>query len=1185
MASPLLRESLKVILKRNCWWLGSILVLSFFSFRAAAQSTNAGLGRSVLIEAAGRVECLTAGTTNWRSALVGTTLVPGDRVRTHEQSRAAVQLSDRSVIRLSERTTLELLPPRRAEKKRFGLSSGSLYFFDREKPADVEFDTPLAAGAIRGTEFLLAVADNKSSLRLALIDGRVSLDTTNQEISLERGEDLSLSDNQTPTKTALVNVNSAIQWALYYPAVLDPDELSLTTDETTRLNAVLTAYRAGDLLTALAKWPADSPPSSSGAQILHAALLLAVGDVNEAEGILNRFSFDAPGASALQELISMTKGAPEIFVMPPETASQMLARSYSLQARANLPAALAVARQATQRAPNFGFAHARLAELEFSFGNRRAALAELDIALSLSPRLAPAQTLRGFVLLEQGDTTRALASFDQARTLDAAFGPAWLGRGLCLLRERDFTNARACFQAAAALEPQRALFRAYLGKAASELGDARAAEKEFNLAKTLDPNDPTSWLYSALHLWQQNRINEAIRDLEHAEAVNDSRAPFRSRLLLDEDRSVASADLAAIYNDAGLGDVSRHTAARAVAEDYANFSGHLFLANSLQAMEDINRFDLRLESARQSELLVANLLAPPGAGNLSQQFSQQEHLQFFDPRPVAVSSLTEYSSHGDWHEAGTIFGSVDGFSYALDADYQDLNGWQPNGQSTLRQLALTTKQRITPQDDAYLQIGNLQLNAGDVANHFDPAYTVPGFHADESQVPTLYAGWHHEWSPGSHTLLLFARLNDRLSLNNPDSDILFLQTDLFGNTITAVQNGPLPPPPPPGNQGPAVLDFSRKFNLYSAELQQIFESPNFSLVLGGRFQSGEIHTHAALNDFSLDVPQEIIDQKIAGTLQRANGYTYASWKIIDPLTIVAGASYDHLEFPRDADLPPLSHQQTSRDLLAPKAGLLFQPWKQGLFRANYTKSLGGLYFDNSVRLEPSQVAGFNQAFRSLIPESVAGIVPGTEFQTIGFGFDQSLPSDTWFGIEAEQLNSQGRRDVGAFQFFTEFLTPDTASSTVQTLDYRERDLSAYVGQLLGNDFSLAARYRISEGKLTGRFPQIPDAAAGLSDLEQNNTATLQQLSLAANYHDRHGFFAQWESDWYAQRNFGYNPSLANADFWQHNVRIGYRLPRRRMEIAAGLLNVFDQNYRLNPLNLHAEWPRGRTFVTSLQLNF
>lgn len=120
---------------------------------AFAQSTNPPppiIGRSVLLEAAGQVETMSGGATNWRPAAVGLEFQAGDRVRTRELSRAAVQLSDRSVIRLNENTTLEILPPRNAGKHRFGLPRGALYFFDREKPADVEFDTPLAAGAIRG---------------------------------------------------------------------------------------------------------------------------------------------------------------------------------------------------------------------------------------------------------------------------------------------------------------------------------------------------------------------------------------------------------------------------------------------------------------------------------------------------------------------------------------------------------------------------------------------------------------------------------------------------------------------------------------------------------------------------------------------------------------------------------------------------------------------------------------------------------------------------------------------------------------------------------------------------------------------------------------------------------------------------------------------------------------------------
>jgi len=1142
------------------------VLLAFTALSALAQTNSGATGElSFLIEAAGRVEVSSTTNSVWQGARVGLALRPGDRLRTHEQSRAAVQLSDRSIIRLNERTTLELLPPRHSEKKRFGLPRGALYFFNREKPADVEFDTPLAAGAIRGTEFLLETAPD--SLRLALIDGLVALQTTNGELDLERGQDLRLRTGAPPNKTALLNANAAIQWALYYPAVVVPEDLELSSAEAANIQTVLSAYRSGDLLGALAGWPQAGSPASAGMSALRAQLELAVGNVSEAEALLSKI--DSPAKRALTLLISVVKG--ELPIAPdrsPLSASERLAWTYALQARKNLDGAREQAKAACSQAPHFGAARERLAELEFSFGYHRETLQQLQLALKESPRLAPAHALQGFVYLEQGDTAAAKTAFDRSKSLDAAFGQAWLGSGLCLMKERRFVEARAAFQAAAALEPQRALFRAYLGKAASELSEKAAATKEFNLAKRLDPNDPTGWLYSALHLWQYNRINEAIRDLEQAEAVNDSRAPFRSRLLLDRDRSVASADLAAIYGDAGLNEISRHTAQRAVIESYENFSGHLFLANSLQSLEDVNRFDLRLESARQSELLVANLLAPPGAGNLSQQLSQQEHLRFFEPRPFGLSSLTEYDSRGNWIQEGTLFGTVGGFSYAFDSQYESLNGDYPNNDVERRQFAITMKQRVSAQDEAYFQAGTMKSDAGDIAAYYDPANAKPNLRVTEAQEPTLYGGWHHTWAPGSHTLLLVARLSDRFRLNDPDGNALFLH---YAGGVP--QDFVFPP---------FTNDLASDFTLYSAEVQQIWETANHSLVVGGRWQSGDVDTHATL---SRELTGVVTDQKTDGSLERGDVYAYYTQLIVSSLRLTAGVSYDHMRFPENSDWPPISSQERSRELVSPKAGLLFEPWKGGLLRAAYTKSLGGLFFDNSVRLEPTQVGGFNQAFRSLIPESVAGLVPGTDFATAGVGFDQSLAGATWFGVEAEWLTSDGKRTVGVLTNSTFLPIPDSPSGTRQDLNFRERDLSAYVGQLIGNWTSLSARYRLSEGHLVTTFPEIPEGVNGLGTLEQDNRATLHQLSFNATLNHPSGFFAQWQSAWYHQNSSGSNPSLAGADFWQHNVFAGYRFPRRYAEIRLGVLNLLDTDYRLNPLTPYGNLPRSRTFTASLRLNF
>jgi hypothetical protein len=57
------------------------------------------------------------------------------------------------------------------------------------------------------------------------------------------------------------------------------------------------------------------------------------------------------------------------------------------------------------------------------------------------------------------------------------------------------------------------------------------------------------------------------------------------------------------------------------------------------------------------------------------------------------------------------------------------------------------------------------------------------------------------------------------------------------------------------------------------------------------------------------------------------------------------------------------------------------------------------------------------------------------------------------------------------------------------------------------------------------------------------------------------------------------------DFWQVNVQAGWRGWRRRLEIRVGLLNVTDQDYRLNPIHLTAELPRERTVMVACRLQF
>jgi hypothetical protein len=1148
------------------WTLAGVAFCATISIARAEPPASANSNpASQIVEFAGTVEITAANTNDWRPARLNQLLHPGDRLRTAADSRATLQLSDRSVIRVSQSTILEIQPPTQPARHRFGLKHGALFFLDREQPADVEFETPLATGAIRGTEFFLAAAEADGTTRLALLDGAVDLETATGQLQLAGGQQALVQPGQPAQLTAVLPAVNLIQWCFYYPAVLNPAEIPFTDAERAALAKSLSACAGGDLLQALAEAPGELATQSPATRTYFAALKLAVGRVGEAESLI------APvgeTATPLRELIAAVNFQPITPLSSPTNSSGWLARSYYLQSRSQLPAALNAARQAVKLAPEFGFAWARVAELEFGFERRRDARDALARARTLSPRNAQAVALEGFMALDENHPHPALDWFDRTLALDGSLPSAWLGRALAEARLGRNEEARRDLQIAATLEPQRGLFRSYLGKAWSQSGEDKLAEKDFALAEKLDPADPTAWLYSALHRFQTHQVNDAVRDLERSTELNDNRSVFRSRLQLDRDLATRNADLAAIYDAAGMTEVSDHAASRAVEESYSDFAGHLFLADSLENQEDPQRFDLRYETAHESELLVANLLAPPGGGNLSQILSEQDHLQYFDTRPFGFSSLTGYGSRGDWNQAATAFGSADGLSYALDAQYISQNGQQANSDLNDRQFSLTAKQRVTSSDNLYFQLGYFRGENGDVAQHYDPADAIPGLRVKEEQNPNLFVGWNHEWSPGSHTLFLFSRLTDRLSLTNPQPSVLFMQQDGAGFI---------------GVEGyPSTLKQDFDFTLYSGEVQQIWESPKQALILGGRYQRGTVDTHSTLTAALFGATT---DQSVSSDLERLNGYGYYQWRPISAVCLTAGLSYDRLIFPQNVDLPPVQSGEDRRSLLGPKVGFTAQPWRGGWLRGAWTRSLGGLFFDNSVRLEPAEVAGSTSAFRSLIPESVEGLVPGTKFDSWTLGFDQSLPSQTYFGIGAELLQSDGSRDVGAFTNIIPFI-PGLISPTTtrQTLDYRERNLSAYVNQLIGRDWSVGARYRLSEAKLNTRLPDLA-GVPGASAQEQSERAVLHHGQFFLIYNHPCGFFAEWSSDWYHQDNHGDTAGLPGDDFWQHNIFAGYVFPHRRAELRLGILNLTDQDYRLNPLNLQSELARRRTFMAALRLNF
>ena len=955
--------------------------------------------------------------------------------------------------------------------------------------------------------------------------------------------------------------------------------MELSAAERSALAASLTAFHDGELLQAVARYPAGRLPDSDSERVYRAGTLLSAGQVEQAEGLLAQVQ-NAPlaqtpatkMAAALRELIAAVKNQPGPRVTVPVYATEWLAESYYLQAHARLAEALRAARASVAKSPNFGFGWARVAELELAFGRMSKAKPALERSLEISPRNAQSLAVKGFTLSAQYRVAEAEGAFDQAIELDGGLGNAWLGRGLCKIRRGDPESGLKDLQVAAVLEPQRAVLRSYLGKAFSNNRDNRRAQKELGLARRLDPNDPTSWLYSALVAQQENEINPAVRDLENSEKLNNNRRLFRSQLLLDQDQAVRSANLANIYHDAGMADWSVREATRAVNLDYGNYSAHQFLASSYDALRDRRLINLRYETPWFSELLLSELLAPVGAGNLSEYISQQEYSRLFEQNHFGVSSSTEYLSHGDWLERASHFGTWGTTTYAIDEEYRSERGWRPNNDLEQNTTSIKAKEQLTPQDSLFLEGQYFDSTFGDTAQYYNQHGTIAGlpapsrtFRGSERELPNVFAGFHHEWGPGSHTLFLGGRLDDTLRFHDPNA---IIPTVSSGGTNTILGGDPF------------QVQFQRRFEAYTAELEQIRQTEHQTLVAGARYQLGWNKTSSRIDDPN-NFPTLVSAQNFKTQVERYNVYAYETVKPWDELQLTAGVSYDRLHYPRDSDTSPISSQETHKDQVSPKLGLIWSPMPETHFRAAYTRSLGGLFSDASVRLEPVQIAGFNQAFRSIAPESAVGLVPGTRFTTYGAGLDRSFKSNTYLSLNGEILTSDAERSVGTLNTGGGLL--QSPGQTRQTLHYTEKSLVVSLNQLVSTEWSLGGRYQLTHAALTGRFIDIPAAVAG--GLNQDQRALLHQLTLYLNYNHPSGFFAQTQSLWTRQENHGYTPALAGDDFWQFNACVGYRFLHRAAEVKLGLLNITDRDYLLNPLALYNELPRGRMLAVNFKFYF
>ncbi len=1149
------------------FWLYAVFACSLMCAPAFAQTPNP---TGEIIAAEGKVEWADR-PDHWQPAAVGRKLRVGDGIRTGEFSRATLRLPAGSVLRLDELTTLRVQESLTSGKRTSAvIARGGVFFFSRTSPEELDFATPVATGAIKGTEVLIRVQENGAS-SFVVLDGAVEL-TANQAggaSSFVSGEKADVQTDGRVTRTAVLDAVAPVQWALYYPAVLDPAVAEPVAGSPWRDAWI--AYQRGALPAAIRARPEATPPQTDAERLLAAALSLAAGRFELAE-IRTLENEPARALRVLAAVASRGANAPEAKTFSPTTATGWLAVSYARQSAADLPGAVAAARSAATLAPASGYAWARVGELEFAAGRRAAAEAALATALKNAPDLASARALRGFVAAADGRRAEADALFAEALALDPAFAPARLGVGILAYGRGEAERGRRELIAAAALDPVQSLPRSYLAKAWLDSGNLDRAAAELVLAARLDAGDPTPALYSALLAERQNQPNAAITALERSVALNDNRRVYRSRLLLDEDRAVRRANLAAIYESAGAREIAFREASRSVRNDPANFSAHLFLANAYDQLRDPLRVNLRYETPWSGSLLLARLLAPANAGAIAPSVGLGEYTALFEPQRFTLQGETVVFDDGEWRQTLSHTGNLGDTNYALDVKAHRFPGKSRNQDFARDEVTAQVAHQLTPDDTVVATAYYENTRGGDLRVGVPPGLEDLERRFHDKQLPILTTGYRHHWRPGSDTLVMAARLEDESGQDNPRSEIPLLFEEANGHyTRLGFDLNDRAKGVGDYNRVKVATASSNRFALYHLEISHLEQGENFSLQAGARFQRGTFEARNRVRELStyngVTLAADPTDTAADETFQRKSVYGYATWKFARSWSALAGASGDWVEYPVNLFTIPLTAGTGQRSRISPKVGLVWEPNERWSLRAAHAESIGGLTFEESFRLEPVQFAGFTQGVRSLIPEAVGANSAAPKFDVDGLGATLKWAGRFYLDIEGTERRSETPQAQGIFAF-TQLVR--AAPRLIQSqLGLRERQLSVNAFWIITPQWSVTTGF----DWLDTRHEQIFPLLAAYDIIQRSR---LFAPKARVSWNSPKGFFAQAEATWFRQREE--IPTFAFArNRWNTDLTVGYRAPSLKWTASTGVVNLWNQDLALGALTVPRPLPLQRAF--------
>lgn len=1083
---------------------------------------------------------------------------------------------DRPLITLGPNSSLRFRRPPPDRHWLLELREGLFRFFS-PKPTRIDVETPYLTAGVRGTEYVLGThpsdcvfakkpRPSKGCSALWVQEGVVVVSSKTAPLFDVNGasgpeqRSVIAYEGETPRKTDELKIHpdDAVNWVVYYPPLVSERwaacDAAPAGSEAPGFVVRCGSNAAFENLLSSIEGVVRAQPDDVIVQA--AARLLSQGALDRATRLLderNRLDPSA-GALALRSIIALKQNDRTLALQTAQraidhddgSADAWLALSYVQQANFELPAAAKSTDKAAERAPGEPLIVVRQAELALSQGDTGLALERAHQATGLVPNgeailgacdaspatssarrhptLSRAWNVLGFARLVQFDTEGARSSFGKSLCADAVAPLPQLGLGLAMIRDGEIDEGVTWAARAAAMDPRVSLYRSYLAKAYLAQGQTELADKELDLAKAYDPNDPTPWLYEAFASQAANQLVDALQAVEASIARNDHRGVYRSRLLLDADAAVRLSGLGRTYEQLGFEQLAYLAATESIARDPTDFTAHRLLA-------DANARAPRRGIARVSELLQARLRAPRAQHPVGSQIAVRklenrgiplalrtgyhEYSQLFQQDGLKASLSLVGGSQGTLGEELRLSGAKGPASIALTQYLQETDGFRPNNYVKDRYVNLLGQVQLTPNSNIQLEYRNLDSRYGDLFWGFDPD---DYWNTDdiEDEIESWRIGGHHVFST-TWDLVAFARREETTPIIDAGDGSYF-----------------------------SVFDDSSN----QAEVQWVGRFDNSSLIAGGgllrRKETGSIRGLSGV--FEEGVRSQIRHESAYALWHSSLGMgdVQAEDSSNGKIDLTLGATYSRLDEETRwiSDFLGRDRLGLNRERLLPKLGLVLTlPEIAGI-----SAKIRAARFDTLKRplqadetIEPTHIAGFNQFYDD---------TDGTLARAWGLGVDTKV------GVE---LNGQAsmvfagasllRRDLDVVTYWDEFFELDYHLDGID-----ETVVDAYVNWAPSRYWALALRFSREQ------FDRKPFAEGPERILD----VATERVALGIRYFSPSGWQVNVEPIWIDQRGRFVNTDFAlyrGADeFAIVNTAIRYPLPARRGSLVLAIENLFDRRY-------------------------